>query len=266
MGNFFVWTVVWQSQPSQILQVAFLDVGQGDAILITAPNKNQVLIDGGPNRKVIRALGQAMPFFDRSIDLVLATHPDLDHIGGLPDVFDRFAVLAYLSPATAGRSAAEQTLQEKITREKAQRLLAQSGMKINLDKNVQLTILSAGVGDQENNASSVVAKLSYGEIDFLLTGDVPLAVEEKLVYQVGSGLQAEVLKVSHHGSRSSSGEIFLKKVSPQYAVISAGSNNRYGHPHQEVLTRLESVGAEILQTKDLSTIIFETDGQSLFWK
>lgn len=263
VGNLFVWGVVWQSQPTDFLQVAFLDVGQGDAILITAPNKNQILIDGGPDKKVIRALGRAVPFFDRSIDLVVATHPDLDHIGGLPDVFDRFAVLAYLAPEAASESAAYQILQTKIEAEKAQKLLAQEGMKIILDQNTWLEIFSAGTKDGESNAASIVAKLTYGEINFLLMGDAPLALEERLAYQIGSGLQAEVLKVSHHGAKSGSAEIFLQKTVPRYAVVSSGVDNRYGHPHQETLSRLEASGAAILQTKDLGTILFKTDGHNL---
>lgn len=262
-GNFFVWMIVWQSQPTDILQVAFLDVGQGDAILITAPNRNQILIDGGPNKKVIRALGQAMPFFDRSIDLIIATHPDLDHIGGLPDTLDRFEVFAYLAPAAVSESAAYKTLQAKIALEEAQKIRAENGTKVTLDKSTVLEIFSAGSEKDEGNAASIVAKLTYGDIDFLLTGDAPLALEEKLAYQVGADLQAEVLKVSHHGAKSSSGETFLRKVSPRFAVISAGAENRYGHPHQETLSRLGVTGAEVLQTKDLGTIVFKTDGQSL---
>ena len=262
-SNFFVWIIVWQSQPIDILQVSFLDVGQGDAILITAPNRNQVLIDGGPNKKVIRALGQVMPFFDRSIDLIIATHPDLDHIGGLPDTLDRFEVSAYLAPMAESKTAAYKTLQTKVITEGAQTVVAEKGMRVILAKDTTLEIFSAGTAGVESNAASVVAKLTYGDIDFLLTGDAPLALEEKLAYQVGSGLQAEILKVGHHGAKSSSGETFLQKVSPQFAVISAGTENRYGHPHVETIARLKEVGAEILQTKDLGTIVFETDGQSL---
>ena len=166
VGNLFVWGVVWQSQPTDFLQVAFLDVGQGDAILITAPNKNQILIDGGPDKKVIRALGRAVPFFDRSIDLVVATHPDLDHIGGLPDVFDRFAVLAYLAPETASESAAYQALQTKIEAERAQKLLAQEGMKVILDQNTWLEIFNAGTKTAKVTRLRLWLSLPMGKLIF----------------------------------------------------------------------------------------------------
>ncbi|MFA5737071.1 MAG: MBL fold metallo-hydrolase [Candidatus Paceibacterota bacterium] len=263
IGNFFVWTIVWWSQPSDILQVAFLDVGQGDSILITAPNKNQILIDGGPNKKVIRALGQTIPFFDRSIDLIIATHPDLDHIGGLSDVFDRFIILAYLASPAISESAVFKTLQTKVDIETAQQIIAVSGMKIILDKNTILEIFNAGTKDDKGNAASLIAKLTYGEVDFLLMGDAPMELEDKLAYKIGQKLESEVLKVSHHGAKSSSSKNFLQKVSPRYAVISAGADNRYGHPHSETLLRLKAVEAKILQTKDLGTIIFETDGHNL---
>lgn len=240
-----------------------MDVGQGDAILITAPNKNQVLIDGGPDKKVLRALGGAMPFFDRTLDLILVTHPDLDHIGGLPDVFERLTISAYLSSPATSENPAYETLQKKIVDEKAQRILAQKGMRIILDDGVVLEILNQGMASSNLNAGSVVARLSCGEVDFLLMGDAPASLEERLAYQLGSNLRSEVLKVGHHGAKTSSAEFFLKKVWPEFAVISVGEDNRYGHPHAETLSRLEAIGAKILQTKDSGSIILKTNGQSL---
>ena len=114
-----VWLAIWWETPSKYLTVAFLDVGQGDAILITAPNRNQILIDGGPNQSVTRALGQAMPFFDHSLDLVMESHPDSDHIGGLPEVFRRYQVTGFIEPYFPNTTAVYKNLEQAVTQEKS---------------------------------------------------------------------------------------------------------------------------------------------------
>lgn len=263
-----VWGLIWWESPSKYLTVAFLDVEQGDAILITAPNKNQVLIDGGPNQAVIRALGQVMPFFDRSIDLVMASHPDQDHIGGLSEVFDRYAVLGFMEPLFSVETKAYKNLQEKIKQEKSAHLLAQVGTKIILDPNVSLEVLAAKPwmlgprgGKPDTNNSSIVARLVYASTTFLFMGDLPVKASEQLAWLQSAKIKADVLKVSHHGAKNSSSLSFLKKVQPEYAIISAGENNRYGHPSPETLNWLTQIRAQVFQTKDLGTITLKSDGQ-----
>ncbi|MFA5001050.1 MAG: ComEC/Rec2 family competence protein [Candidatus Paceibacterota bacterium] len=265
-----VWLAIWWETPSQYLTVNFLDVGQGDAILITAPNRKQVLIDGGPNQTVVRELGQVMPFFDHSIDLVMASHPDQDHIGGLPEVFNRYQVAGFIEPKFPAKTSVYQNLQEKIKEEESTHLIAQVGTKIILGRDVSLEILSAKPwqlgprgGQPDTNNSSIVARLTYASTTFLFTGDLPTKASDQLAWAQASKIKADVLKVSHHGAKSSNSFLFLKTVKPEYAVISVGVDNRYGHPSVETLAWLETVGAEILQTKDLGTITLKSDGQTV---
>jgi competence protein ComEC len=265
-----VWLLVFYSEPSKFLTVSFLDVGQGDAILITAPNKNQVLIDGGPNQGVVRELGQTLPFFDRSIDLVIASHPDQDHIGGLPEVFNRYHIAGFMEPRFEAETQAYQNLQEKVVEEKSTHLIAKAGTKIILGQDVFLEVLSAKPwmlgprgGKPDANNSSIVARLSYASTTFLLMGDLPIKASEQLAWTQSNKIKADVLKVSHHGAKNSSSLAFLKIVKPEYAVISVDENNHYNHPSLETLNWLKQVKAEILQTKDLGTITLKSDGQSV---
>lgn len=266
LANLFVWWAVLREDRSGELAVHFLDVGQGDAILIEAPNGNQVLIDGGAGRKILNELGQVLPFYDRSLDLVIATHPDADHIGGLPLVFGRYRVSGLLEPGAVGENAAYPALLESVETEPATRLIADRRLLIELGGGAELEILfpdrpleTAG----ETNNASIVAKLTYGESDFLFTGDAPQAIEKYLATTLGGALDVEVLKVGHHGSDTSSAELFLAATTPDYAVISAGADNRYGHPSAAVLDRLNNIGATILRTDQQGRITITTDGESI---
>ncbi len=265
IGNFFVWSIVRRESPYGILTVAFLDVGQGDAIYIEAPNGNQVLVDGGAGKQVLRALGEVMPFYDHSLDVVIATHPDADHIGGLPFVLERFAVGAVLEPGVTAETGVYRAFEELLADGSPLRVLARRGMKLELDQGVSLDIFFPDQDPTgwETNTASIVAQLTYGENEFLLTGDSPIKIEQYLLGRDGEALQSDVLKAGHHGSRTSSAPEYISAVHPQYAVISAGKDNRYGHPHQEVLDILNRVGAKVLRTDELGTIIFRSDGEEL---
>lgn len=267
VANVLAWSAVLALEPGE-LEVSFLDIGQGDAILIETPHHNQILIDGGPpGRAAIRALGRRLPFWDRSLDLIIATHPDADHIGGLGRVIGRYDPSAILETVIPGHTAVSAELEQTIQKQAPKRLTAARGQIFNLDDDVTLTILfpDRDFPDDisDTNLTSIVAKLSHGQIDFLLTGDSPSAIEKYLASVDGVNLQAEVLKAGHHGSKTSSDPLFLAAVRPEYAVISAGENNRYGHPHAEVLTNLTAADAKILRTDEQGTITFQTDGQML---
>lgn len=274
--NLVVWFGVWWGTPSRYLEVAFIDVGQGDAILITAPNRNQVLIDGGPDRSVIRALGEVMPFYDRTIDLVIASHPDLDHIGGLLEVFDRYEVLGFLEPDFEASTDAYQKLQTNVSLEGSSHLIAlpaqagQAGTIINLDGGISLEILEAKPatwgprgGKPDANYSSIIAKLTYASTTFLFMGDSPTKLNNQLLARIPHRLRANVLKVSHHGAKSSNSLAVFKAIDPDIAVISAGEDNRYNHPSPETLTWLKQLKVKTLQTKDLGTIKLKSDGVSV---
>jgi competence protein ComEC len=263
--NIFIWSVVFE-QESGKLTVAFLDVGQGDAIYIEAPNGNQVLIDGGGSKAVLRQLGKVMPFYDRSIDVIIATHPDKDHIGGLPDVLQRYNVDFILDSGREGESATYKELSRLIEETNVKSVQARRGMVIVLDDEVHLNILfpDRDVPELESNTASVIAQLVYGETEFILTGDSPKTIENYLVMLDGENLESDVLKTGHHGSKTSSAEAFVGFVSPKYSIISAGKDNKYGHPHEEVIKILEQFGSAILSTGDKGLIIFESDGENVF--
>ncbi len=263
--NLLVWFGVAQATPSAQLKVAFLDIGQGDSILIESPTGGQVLIDGGSGRQVLRALGKQMAFSDRFIDVVIATHPDADHIGGLPSVLERYRVGSFIETGLRSSTTPDQLFLETIAKQKIPILIAWRGMKINLGGGAVLEILfpDRDPVEMETNTSSVVAKLTYGATDFLLTGDSPIAIERYLVGLDGDKIDVEVLKAGHHGSKTSTSQEFVSQTSPDYAVISAGFNNRYGHPHPEVVERLRASGAQVLNTAKVGTILFTTDGTSL---
>lgn len=251
------------------LTVAFLNIGQGDAIFIEAPSGNQLLIDGGPGKTVLRELSQVMPFYDHSIDIVMATHPDADHIGGLPDVLERYKTDLFLEPGVEGDTNVYKELESKVKSLKIKRLKVRRGMVVDLGEGTLLQILFPVTDPEgmETNTASIVARLIYGEHEFLLTGDSPKNIEEYLTKESCKGcpfaLEADVLKAGHHGSKTSTSDLFVRAVAPKYAVISAGRDNRYGHPHQEVLDTLTQHKIQILRTDQSGTIIFKGDGVNL---
>src|SRR3989338_4254916 len=262
--------VVFVGTTSNVLTVAFLDVGQGDAIFIEAPNGNQMLIDAGSGKQVLRELQNVMPFYDRSIDVVLATHPDKDHIGGMPAVLERFSVSQFIEPGVVTDSGTYMALLDLAKREGARHTLAKRGMKLFLDEDVYFEILfpDRDVSGLETNTASIVGKLVYGETSFLLTGDSPKNIEHFLVTLDGNppagGLDVDVLKAGHHGSKTSSSEEFVMATSPDFTVISAGKDNQYGHPHREVVERLRASGTSVLETSKGGTVVFESDGRTLW--
>ncbi len=248
------------------LTVRFLDVGQGDAVFIEAPNGNQLLYDAGPpSGAVLRALAEAMPFWDRSIDVAVFSHPDLDHIGGFPEVFKRYRIALLLEPGATSDNGAYTAAMEALDAEGSAHFLARKGMVVDLGGGVFADILypDRDMAKMETNAASVLLRIRYGETAFLLSGDLPKDLEEYAVAIYGKGLRADVLKLGHHGSRTSSSEAWLRAVRPDVAVISAGKGNRYGHPHPEVVTLIERLGIISLATFTEGTIVFESDGRTL---
>lgn len=253
------------SVTSSNLQVAFLNVGQGDAIFVTAPGGNQMLVDGGANNSVLRELGKVMPFYDRSIDVVVATHADQDHIGGLIEVLKRFKVDLFVRSNTTSTSAVYKELEALIAEKNIKEQVITTPINLILGAGAEFDIVfpDQNTAGWETNESSIVGKLVYGQNSFLLTGDSPQKIEKYLVSKYGSFLDSDVLKAGHHGSKSSSAEIFVGTVSPVYSVISAGLNNRYGHPSPEIVDLFTSFQEQILSTFNQGGIIFESDGQKL---
>lgn len=269
LGTLLVWLwPVLAATGGQIglLTVSFLDVGQGDAIFIEGPNGTQVLIDGGPDAAVLRQLAAAMPYFDRSLDMMVATHPDADHISGLVDVLDRYQVGQILMTENENETATDNAFRTRVANEAVPITMARRGQVWDLGAGAKLEILwpETNPKDLESNTSSIVAQLSYGAATFMLTGDAPKSIEEYLVLTDGEHLKSTVLKLGHHGSRTSTSELWLEEVAPQFAVISSGQDNRYGHPHLEVTDALFNHRIEALNTAAVGTITFKSDGTKLW--
>ncbi len=266
-------SLVWLAAatgPDGRLHVSFIDVGQGDAVLIETPGGRRVVVDGGPEPlDLVRFLGGRVPFMDRTVDVVALTHAHSDHVNGLIEVIRRYDVETILEREVDHDGAPYLAWREAVRLEDAEVVPAYPGTVVWLDSGVSIEVLgppedlpsSAAVG---LNDASVVLRLVYGEVSFLLTGDSSSEAEGVLVDR-GAALDSDVLKVAHHGSRTSSSRAFLEAVSPAAAVISVGEGNRFGHPHPEALAALSAhVPAErLFLTSRHGTVEVVTDGQTL---
>lgn len=250
------------------LVVSFLDVGQGDAIYIRTPDNFEVLVDGGRDATVLRELAKHQSFFDRQINLVVATHPDADHVGGLIDVLRRYEIDTILLTEAQNDTPVAEAFEKAVTAENAKLILADAGQRFALGASTTLTIFSprGDESDWETNNSSVVMKITYGETDVLLTGDAYIGIENYLVGAYGADLKSEILKLGHHGSRTSTSELFLDTVNPTYAIVSAGLDNRYNHPHQEVIERVFERDITTFHTGADGTLTFISDGKNIIKK
>ena len=258
----FIWLTLFSQAQDNILEVTFFDVGQGDAIFIETPNKVQVLIDGGPDKTVLEKSNKVMSFYDRTIDLLILTHPDADHITGLIEILNYYQVNHILTSGLKKDTAVYQRWLNLIEERNIPLTIAQAGQKVILQEGIVLKILwpeqslIKSLSKNTNNAS-IVGQLVYGQTEFLLTGDIEKEIEQRLLNQ-NWNLTSDILKVPHHGSKTSASYNFLKAVNLQIAVISVGLNNRYKHPHSEVLERLENV--LIYRTDESGDIRIITDG------
>ncbi len=270
--NISIWYVFSTGDRHGLLTVAVLNIGQGDAIFIEAPNGNQVIVDGGPDSKLLSELGHVMPFYDRSIDMIVNTNPDSDHYAGFLDLLKSYAVGEFMESGTVSDTPTYQQLEKAVALKRIPKIVAKRGMRIVLDKDVSLFVLypDRDVANWTSNNGSIVMKLVYGGTSFLLQGDATDEVEKYLISlekdpesKVYGGLSGQVLKVGHHGSRTSTSPEYVKAVAPEYAAISDGKNNRYGHPHKETLDTLNKYHVKILRTDLEGRIIFESDGENI---
>lgn len=260
-----VYVLVWEER-GKTLAVHFLDVSQGDAIFIVAPNGNQILIDGGPpSGAVERALAKVMPFYDRSIDLVIATHPDQDHIGGLVGVMRHYKIGAVLVSGATSTTPISNQLENLIAEKKVPEYEGRRSMQIILNKDITLSVLYPEklYKGEDTNSTSIVSRLVYGSDSYLFMADAPIKVERELLYREGKNIESDVLKAGHHGSNTSNDEAFLALVSPSFAIISSGKDNRYGHPNKEVLERLLKIKTTVLRTDEKGTITFTSEGKGV---
>jgi competence protein ComEC len=253
------------ARPDGRLHVWFLDVGQGDGILIQTPGGRQVLIDGGASAQVLLGeLGAVMPFWDRDLDLVVLTHPDADHMLAQVEARGRHAIVAAWETAASAANPHSVAWRAAVEAAGAEVQLQHAGGWADLGDGVALWVLGPpgqGLsGEDADNDNSLVAKLVYGDFSVLLTGDAGAAAEAQLLRE-GAPLQATVLKVAHHGSKFSTGEAFVAAVNPALAVIQVGEN-RYGHPDSTALERLQ--GSTVLRTDVDGRIEVTSDGQQVW--
>lgn len=255
-----------QTASSTDLQVHFFDIGQGDSIFIETPDHVQVLVDGGPDSTVLRRLAQYMSPFDHSIDMIVRTHPDSDHISGLIDVLQRYHVGTILTTENVSATKTSHAFQVAEAKSGARVVMARTGQVWHLGASTTMTVLSPAVNPVawQTNPSSIVVQVRYGHTSVMLTGDAPTTIEQQLVTVFGSSLHSDVLKPGHHGSRFSTSEEWLQAVDPAYAVISAGKNNRYGHPTKEVMDRLWAHHITVYSTIDDGTVNFLSDGHTIW--
>ena len=264
-ANILAWIAVFEFSKPKALEVRFFDVGEGDAIFIETPERHQILIDGGANSKILEKLGKELPFFDKSLDLVILTHPQKDHFTGLLFVLRDYEVEQILWTGVENKTAGFEEWFKLLEEEKARIVLAKKGINVRAGS-VSLKILFpfedlAGQEIKNVNNTSIVSHLSFGKNSFLFTGDISSPIEKELI-EKEIDLGSNVLKVAHHGSKYSSSEEFLEAVLPQLAVIQVGENP-YGHPTKEVLQRLEKFDINVLRTDEKGDIKVISDGNNL---
>ncbi len=262
--DLFVWHSIIFDGGNKNLQVYFLNVGQGDGELVVLPGNVKILIDGGPNSKILTELSKSLPPTDRYIDLIILSHAEADHFTGLIEVAKRYQVGAFIFNGLNSKTNAWPEF-----------------LKILKNKNVPIIVLSARdkikyldsrvnfIWPEKNNLpkttktlneTALVLILESRGVKILFTGDIGFKTENQLLKKYN--LNADILKIGHHGSKYSSGEYFLKAVSPKISAIEVGKNS-YGHPTKEVLNRLASVESKIFRTDKDGLIRIEVDGENI---
>lgn len=267
LAAIFIWSQIFLVEARRgRLFLRVFDVGQGDAVFIEAVSGNQVLVDGGPDNAILTKLSEVLPWWDRSLDLLILTHPHADHLDGLIEVLRRYDVGMVLESGV-NHSIAEYALwHRELAARRIPVFIARRGQIVRLGDNAAITILAplrsfAGESPKNIHDATIVAQLSFASSTALLMGDAETALERELIRQ-GVVLPIEVLKVGHHGSKTSTSDELLRASQPRFAVISAGRKNRYGHPTQEVLDRLQHFGIATYRTDQDGDILFMSDGRT----
>lgn len=256
-----IWFLVLTGGAARNLEIYFFDVGQGDAILVKTPENQTMLIDGGPNNKVLEKLGEHLPALTKRIDIVLLTHPHADHVTGLLEVLKRYDIGAVILSGAELKTDVYAEFLKIIEDKNVPVIIAETGEAIHFDSNLEFDILSPerakdlvfnqkseGFGSAGNdvNNTSIVGKLIFNDFKAMFMGDATFKIENRLLIY-GENLKSDILKVGHHGSKYSSMLQFLKFVSPKAAIIEAGAKNRYGHPSEAALSRLKMIGANVFR-------------------
>lgn len=254
-------TIAAKSEPN-LMKVHFIDVGQGDSILIETPGKKVILIDGGPTeagKDVVKYIKERN--IDQ-IDLLIATHPDVDHIGGLVDVLKQITVKEILGSGKRYTTKTYRTYLEEIRKQNIPFSFALENEFIRLDPLLTIQVLNAKSALNNNNQASTALKVTYEDIKFLFMADVGKGQERHMLKRYD--LKADILKVVHHGSKTSSSIEFLKAVQPQIALLTYQKGNRYGHPVNKVIANLNQIKADLYSTAMFGNVTMQTNGENIF--
>lgn len=244
---------------NNLIKIHYIDVGQGDSIFIELPNKQSMLIDAGESSKgnIVASYISNMGY--SKIDYIVGTHPHTDHIGGLAHIINSFSISKVYMPKSVSTSKTYENLLNTIAQKGLKITSAKAGVNIINDGMLSVNIIAPTKEYSDLNNSSAVVKITYGNRQFLFMGDVETKSENNII----SNVSADVIKVGHHGSDTSSGQAFVNKVKPKYAIIMVGSNNKYGHPYQTIVDRWSNSGAKVYRTDISGNIIVISDGNSL---
>jgi len=255
-------TIYAEDDGKGLLRIHFIDVGQGDSILIETPNHRHILIDGGPPKAGKIVVDYLEQKDVSSIDAVIATHPDFDHIGGLPAVMESFPVDQLIETGKFHLTKTYATYAATVFLKQIPLTVAETGDFIHVDPFVQIEVLNSSTPKKENNPSSLALKITYDDMDILLMADVEKSQEKKMIQH--SDVDADIIKIAHHGSNTSSSSAFLEEVQPEIAILTYSKQNDFGHPAPRVIHELQSLSSLIYSTAVFGNIIVESNGKDFF--
>lgn len=248
-----------------LLSIHMIDVGQGDSILVQTPTNKNILIDGGDEDSENIVISYLRQKRIKTIDIIIATHPDSDHIGSLDNIIKKFNVNSIYMPEQSTDSEAYQNLINSCTDKNLSIQHLYKNDVLNIDNNINIYVLSPSYIQEESNLNSIVFKLTFNDNSFLFMGDAEEENEKEILHSFKLN-NINFIKIGHHGSNSSSSLEFIKKISPDIAAISCGYKNQYGHPHREVINNLKQNHVSIYRTDRIGDIVFYSDGEIIFTK
>ena len=257
-----LWSAEMRENRRGVLTFAVLNIGQGDALYIESPTGTQVLVDGGPNKNLMKEIPHFLSWYDRHIDMLVVTNPDKDHYEGFISLLGEYKVDTVIEPGTTNPSPTYAVLEKEIAGKNIPRILGKRGQVVDLGGGAYLQILfpDRDVSGLSSNDGSLVMRLVYGDTSVMLQGDSTAKIEHYLVGLDGGSLKSTILKAGHHGSRTSSTEEYVSAIAPEWVVASSGADNSYGHPHKETVDTMTKLSVPFYDTCNNGRLVFHSDG------